>query len=43
VGRRFDDGAVLAASATFERIRPWHDSYDVLASTNVGAGPGKVG
>jgi Asp-tRNA(Asn)/Glu-tRNA(Gln) amidotransferase A subunit family amidase len=43
VGRRFDDGAVLAASAAFERVRPWHNSYDVLASTNVGAGPGKVG
>jgi amidase/aspartyl-tRNA(Asn)/glutamyl-tRNA(Gln) amidotransferase subunit A len=49
VGRRFDDGAVLAASAAFERVRPWHYSYDVLASpaeaseTNVGAGPRKVG
>jgi hypothetical protein len=49
VGRRFDDGAVLAASAAFERVRPWHGSYDVLVSnteaseTNVGAGPGKVG
>jgi amidase/aspartyl-tRNA(Asn)/glutamyl-tRNA(Gln) amidotransferase subunit A len=43
VGRRFDDGAVLAASAAFERVRPWHGSYDVLASTNVGAGSGKVG
>jgi Asp-tRNA(Asn)/Glu-tRNA(Gln) amidotransferase A subunit family amidase len=43
VGRRFADGAVLAASAAFERVRPWHNSYDVLASTNVGAGPGKVG
>ena len=49
VGRRFDDGAVLAASAAFERVRPWHDSYDVLAATaepseaDVGADFGKVG
>ncbi len=27
VGRRFADEAVLAASAAFERVRPWHDSY----------------
>lgn len=27
IGRRFADEAVLAASAVFERIRPWHDSY----------------
>jgi amidase/aspartyl-tRNA(Asn)/glutamyl-tRNA(Gln) amidotransferase subunit A len=27
VGRRFADEAVLAASATFERVKPWHDSY----------------
>ena len=27
VGRRFADEAVLAASAAFERIKPWHDSY----------------
>jgi amidase/aspartyl-tRNA(Asn)/glutamyl-tRNA(Gln) amidotransferase subunit A len=49
VGRRFDDGAVLAASAAFERVRPWHDSYERLASpaeaseANVGAGQRKVG
>ncbi len=40
VGRRFDDAAVLAASAAFERVRPWYDSYDLLMSA---AGPGKVG
>jgi hypothetical protein len=39
---------VLAASAALERVRPWHDSYDVLVTTepseaNVGAGSGKVG
>lgn len=27
VGRRFADWAVLAASAAFERVRPWHHSY----------------
>jgi amidase/aspartyl-tRNA(Asn)/glutamyl-tRNA(Gln) amidotransferase subunit A len=27
VGRRYADDVVLAASAAFERIRPWHDSY----------------
>jgi Asp-tRNA(Asn)/Glu-tRNA(Gln) amidotransferase A subunit family amidase len=27
IGRRFADEAVLAASAAFERIRPWHHSY----------------
>ena len=27
IGRRYADGDVLAASATFERLRPWHDTY----------------
>ncbi|MDQ3910659.1 MAG: amidase family protein [Actinomycetota bacterium] len=27
VGRRYADDVVLAASAAFERIRPWHGSY----------------
>jgi amidase len=27
IGRRYADADVLAASATFERIRPWRDSY----------------
>jgi amidase/aspartyl-tRNA(Asn)/glutamyl-tRNA(Gln) amidotransferase subunit A len=27
IGRRYADDVVLAASAAFERIRPWHDSY----------------
>ena len=30
VGRRFADDTVLAASAAFERLRPWHDSYLAL-------------
>jgi Asp-tRNA(Asn)/Glu-tRNA(Gln) amidotransferase A subunit family amidase len=42
VGRRFADETVLAASAAFERIRPWHDSYDKLSST-AGTDLGKVG
>jgi Asp-tRNA(Asn)/Glu-tRNA(Gln) amidotransferase A subunit family amidase len=44
VGRRFADAEVLAASAAFERIRPWHDSYDRLLSTaGAGTDPGKAG
>ena len=46
VGRRFADEAVLAASAAFERVRPWHDSYDgaaVSPEANVDDVPGKVG
>jgi amidase/aspartyl-tRNA(Asn)/glutamyl-tRNA(Gln) amidotransferase subunit A len=27
VGRRYADADVIAASATFERLRPWIDSY----------------
>jgi Asp-tRNA(Asn)/Glu-tRNA(Gln) amidotransferase A subunit family amidase len=27
IGRRYADADVLAASATFERLRPWHESY----------------
>jgi amidase len=30
VGRRFADERVLAASAAFERLRTWHDSYLTL-------------
>ena len=29
-GRRFADETVLAASAAFERERPWHDAYERL-------------
>ena len=29
-GRRFEDETVLAASAAFERERPWHDAYDAI-------------
>ena len=27
IGRRFDDETVFAASAAFERIKPWHKAY----------------
>lgn len=27
IGPRYDDETVLAASATFERMKPWHDEY----------------
>jgi Asp-tRNA(Asn)/Glu-tRNA(Gln) amidotransferase A subunit family amidase len=26
-GQRFDESAVIAASAAVERHRPWHDEY----------------
>ena len=31
IGRRYADSDVLAASAAFERLRPWHDSYRIPA------------
>jgi amidase len=31
IGRRYADADVLAASATFERLRPWRDSYRLTA------------
>jgi amidase/aspartyl-tRNA(Asn)/glutamyl-tRNA(Gln) amidotransferase subunit A len=32
IGRRHADADVLAASAAFERIRPWHDIYELCAT-----------
>ena len=32
IGRRHADADVLAASAAFERIRPWRDTYEICAS-----------
>jgi amidase len=32
IGRRYADADVLAASAAFERIRPWQDTYQRCAS-----------
>jgi amidase len=31
IGRRYADGAVLAASAAFERLRPWLQTYEACA------------
>jgi amidase len=30
IGRRYADADVLAASAAFERIRPWHETYRLI-------------
>jgi len=32
IGRRYADGDVLAASAVFERLRPWQETYKICAS-----------
>lgn len=32
IGRRFEEASVLAASAAFERIRPWYSAYAALQS-----------
>jgi amidase/aspartyl-tRNA(Asn)/glutamyl-tRNA(Gln) amidotransferase subunit A len=31
IGRRYADADVLAASAVFERLRPWQDTYKICA------------
>ena len=38
IGRRNADVDVLAASAAFERLRPWHDTYRVCRDRPLGAG-----
>lgn len=35
VGRRYADADVLAASAAFERLRPWQDTYNTCAERAV--------
>jgi amidase/aspartyl-tRNA(Asn)/glutamyl-tRNA(Gln) amidotransferase subunit A len=35
IGRRYADADVLAASAAFERLRPWHDSYTRCAERSL--------
>lgn len=35
IGRRWDDATVLAASAAYERARPWQTSYDACARRSV--------
>ena len=32
IGRRYADADVLTASAAFERLRPWRDSYRLVTS-----------
>lgn len=32
IGRRREDGSVLAAAAAFERLRPWKDGYRICAA-----------
>ena len=32
IGRRYADSDVLAASAAFERLRPWQDTYEICAN-----------
>ena len=32
IGRRYADADVLSASATFERLRPWHETYQLCAA-----------
>jgi hypothetical protein len=36
VGRRYADADVLAASAAFEQVRPWQDTYRIPATRQVG-------
>jgi len=36
VGRRYADADVLTASATFERLRPWQDTYAIPAGRSLG-------
>ena len=31
IGRRYEDADVLAASAVFEKLRPWRDTYEICA------------
>jgi amidase/aspartyl-tRNA(Asn)/glutamyl-tRNA(Gln) amidotransferase subunit A len=37
IGRRYADADVLAASAAFERLRPWHDTYKICAARSLSA------
>lgn len=41
VGRRFDEATVLAASAAFERTRPWYGSYPPRPKHTSGTGSQK--
>ncbi|MDO8863793.1 amidase [Haliea sp. E1-2-M8] len=35
IGKRYADSDVLAASATFERLRPWQDHYSICRSRQI--------
>ncbi len=35
IGRRYADNDVLAASAAFERLQPWHESYRTPAQRSI--------
>jgi amidase/aspartyl-tRNA(Asn)/glutamyl-tRNA(Gln) amidotransferase subunit A len=35
IGRRYADADVLAASAVFERLRPWQDTYRICSRRGV--------
>jgi amidase/aspartyl-tRNA(Asn)/glutamyl-tRNA(Gln) amidotransferase subunit A len=35
IGRRYADTDVLAASAAFERLRPWMESYRIPAQRSI--------
>jgi len=35
IGRRYGDADVLAASAAFERLRPWADTYRICAGRSL--------
>ena len=35
IGRRYADTDVLAASAAFERLRPWRDAYRICREREV--------
>lgn len=36
IGRRYADADVLAASAAFEQVRPWHDAYAACRKRSLG-------
>jgi hypothetical protein len=43
MGRRHADADVLAASAVFERARPWHDDYRASAAISSDFWRGAIG
>jgi amidase len=41
IGKRYADSDVLAASAAFERVRPWRDTYQVASALPVSPAPAR--